>query len=477
MVFAAPVFLILFLPIVLLGSVFLRGRVRNFWIFALSVVFYAWGGVEYAVLLLLSTVVNFLLGFLVDEHTVKGQGWRRFFCVVAVIYNLSFLVYFKYAGFLLRNVSTMLGWFGKSGMIEIPQITLPIGISFFTFQILSYVVDVYRKEVPVQRNIINLGMYIFLFPQLIAGPIVRYADVRKEIENPSLSAENFRAGFLRFVLGLSKKVLISNSLASIADQAFAAVQEIGIVDAWVGIIAYALHIYFDFSAYSDMAIGLGRCMGFTFQENFNYPYISTSIKEFWRRWHISLSTWFRDYVYIPLGGNRRGSFKTYRNLMIVFLLTGVWHGAEWTYILWGVFHGVFLLIERMGFGKWLERRNVIVRWMYTMLVVLLGWVFFRAESLASALAYIAKMFDVRNANGITLLTLTHMQQFSMVFGVIFSAPLLRWLKEKSEKWFAKGKLCAPLLMVVQDAAMLFLLVLSLSFLAGTGYNPFIYFKF
>lgn len=479
MVFASPVFLIFFLPIVLLGSCLLRGKIRNLWIFAASIIFYAWGGTSYTILLLVSTVVNYLLGLAVDKEIVKKGLIRKLFCGIAVVWNLGILIFFKYLNFAVDNILKFFDLINFEVNWDVPVIALPIGISFFTFQILSYVIDVYRGDVKSQKNPINVGMYIFLFPQLIAGPIVRYVDIQKEIECPNISVENFRAGFIRFVVGLGKKVIIANSMGAMADEAFNNPELLDMPTAWIGMIAYMLQIYYDFSAYSDMAIGLGSCMGFTFLENFNYPYISKSIKEFWRRWHISLSTWFRDYIYIPLGGSKKGKYKTFRNLLIVFFTTGLWHGASWNFIVWGLYYGLFLLLERTeAFQKIYAKCGDIWKRVYTLLVVMIGWVFFRAETLSAAGAYLKELvsFDFSNWNRIPMAG-GNSQWIYMCIAIIFSGPIMLKIKEVFAKAQNKGGNLGTVLLVAQDICVIAILFLCMSYLASSGFNPFIYFKF
>lgn len=479
MVFASPIFLIYFLPITLLGSCLLRGKFRNVWIFLMSVLFYTWGGTSYAILLLISTVVNYALGLVVDRKIVKKDRIRKVFCGISVLWNLGILVFFKYLNFLVDNLLAFFDFINYKVDWNVPEIALPIGISFFTFQIMSYVIDVYRGDVESQKNPINVGMYIFLFPQLIAGPIVRYIDIQKEIDNPKITVENFRGGFIRFVVGLGKKVIIANSMGAMADVAFTDLALLDMPTAWIGIIAYSLQIYYDFSAYSDMAIGIGRCMGFTFLENFNYPYISKSIKEFWRRWHISLSTWFRDYIYIPLGGSRKGKYKTYRNLLIVFFTTGLWHGASWNFVVWGLYYGLFLLFERSEiFQRIYTKCGDGWKRVYTLLVVMVGWVFFRAESLSAAGNYLKELvsFDFSNWNRM-LMAGGNSQWIYMGIAIVFSAPLMCKIKAFFEKARAKSEKLRALVMVGQDICVVALLFLCMSYLASSGFNPFIYFKF
>ena len=391
---------------------------------------------------------------------------------VSLLLTLSFLFYYKYAVFAVANINR---FFGSS--LPIPQIVLPIGISFFTFQSMSYVIDVYRREIPAQKNPLKLALYVSLFPQLIAGPIVRYVDVYKQIDARSVNLEKFASGVQRFIVGLGKKVLLANILGETADKIFAMQYgEITAATAWLGAVCYTMQIYFDFSGYSDMAIGLGRMFGFEFLENFRLPYISTSITEFWRRWHISLSTWFRDYVYIPLGGNRRGN--VYIHLLIVFVLTGFWHGAAWNFLFWGLWHGFFLILERVVRAKIKMKISVPspLKWLYAMLVVLLGWVLFRADSLSQAWLYLRTMFGAAEYGFIPFDTIYYLDNRTLAMLIVaafVSSPLPQKIAARLGRC-AKGQAA---ILVAQKASLLALLFASIVFIANSSYNPFIYFRF
>ena len=367
MVFSSSLFLFGFLPVVLAIYFFSHNRYRNLVLLIASLFFYAWGEPRNVLVMLASILINYLLGLGIE----KASKQKKLFLILSVLYNIGVLFYFKYLNFAGSIWESLTGQ-----TLNMKTIVLPIGISFFTFQIMSYVIDVYRGNVPAQKNLINLALYISLFPQLIAGPIVRYIDVEAQIKQRESTWDGAYVGVKRFAIGFAKKVLIADQLATLADTVFAGGNYPSMLSHWIGIIAYTLQIYYDFSGYSDMAIGLGKIFGFDFLENFNYPYISRSIKEFWRRWHISLSSWFRDYLYIPLGGNRKGKVRTYINLIIVFFVTGLWHGASFNFIVWGLYYAVFLVIERLGFGKRLEKLPRIIQHVYTLLVVVIGWVFF-----------------------------------------------------------------------------------------------------
>ncbi|MFV0465970.1 MAG: MBOAT family O-acyltransferase [Lachnospiraceae bacterium] len=440
--------------------------IKNSVLLFASLVFYAWGGVQYLIVLLVLILINFLVG-----KKISTTKHRKSFLALGVGVNLLTLGFFKYFNFFIANIEFVLSKVsGQVVDLNMPYIPLPIGISFFIFQIMSYLIDVYRNDVPVQKNIEKLALYIMMFPQLIAGPIVRYADVNVSVEQRSTTLTQFEQGIQRFILGFFKKVLIANSMGSMADIVFSLNGQFSTVYAWLGAICYSLQIFFDFSAYSDMAIGLGHVFGFHFNENFNYPYISKSIQEFWRRWHISLSTWFKDYVYIPLGGSRKGEGRTYINLFIVFLLTGFWHGAAWQFVIWGLYHGVFLIIERLGLGKVLKKGPRFISHFYALFVVIIGWVFFRADNISIALNYIKNMlvFNIGNLQERTVvLGLNNIFFFSLILGLLLCTPV--------KNLFRNVK-------IIQNETLrrIFYLALwctSVIYMVGLSYNPFIYFKF
>ncbi|MEG2678982.1 MAG: MBOAT family O-acyltransferase, partial [Oscillospiraceae bacterium] len=389
MVFSSLNFLFLFLPALFLVYYCVPAACRNgrnFVLLIFSLFFYAYGGPPFLLLMLISITMNYLFGLLVVSANPRRC---KAFMILSVVFNLGLLAWFKYAVFAAVNLNAL------GVLIPIPEITLPIGISFFTFQGMSYVLDVYRKDAPSQRNPLRVALYISLFPQLVAGPIVRYTTVENEIQNRKETLEEFSKGSIRFLFGLAKKMLLANALGQIADGAFGMpIPQLSTAVAWVGVIAYTGQIYFDFSAYSDMAIGLGHMFGFRFLENFNYPYIATSITDFWRRWHISLSSWFRDYVYIPLGGNRGGTCKHIRNLLIVWMLTGFWHGAAWTFLCWGLYYAVLLIGERYLWGKRLARLPAAFKHLYTMFFVVLGWGLFRSVDISYAIGLLGALFGL-----------------------------------------------------------------------------------
>ncbi|MGI6227946.1 MAG: MBOAT family O-acyltransferase, partial [Peptococcales bacterium] len=422
MVFSSTLFIFLFLPVVLGVYYLIRDNLKNYFLTIASLFFYAWGEPRLIFVMLLLIIFNYYIGLLLGKYSRN-----KFLLGFAVLINLSFLIFYKYINFIVGNLNLIRNLF-NGDLIVIEPIVLPIGISFFTFQALSYVIDVYRGNCPIQKNPINIALYISLFPQLIAGPIVRYYDIAQQIVNRNTEFKDIYYGIQRFIIGLSKKVLIANKVANVADEIFSMpVEGLTVSLTWLGIICYTLQIYFDFSGYSDMAIGLGRLFGFKFLENFNYPYISSSIKEFWRRWHISLSNWFRDYVYIPLGGSRCNRVKLFRNLIIVFFLTGLWHGASWNFIIWGLWHGLFLIIERIKVSTLDIKKINPLKHIYTLIVVMIGWVFFRADSLPHALKYIGTMFGFVSGqvNDIGVFLLLDAEiMLIIIIGIIASTPFL-----------------------------------------------------
>ncbi|MHB8788722.1 MAG: MBOAT family O-acyltransferase [Desulfobulbaceae bacterium] len=481
MVFSSIIFLFLFLPLTLLLHLLAGRRLRNTLLLAVSLVFYAWGEGVYVLLMVGSITLNYLFGLLIGRaRTEEGQ---KALLALAVVLNLLPLFYFKYTVFVLGNVARVFALLHIDQALPLDPIHLPIGISFFTFQALSYVVDVYRKSVAPQKNILDMGLFIALFPQLIAGPIVRYHDIAAQLKKRAVSVEDFALGAERFVHGLGKKVLLANPMGAMADRIFA----LPIIDlssgaAWIGIICYSLQIYFDFSGYSDMAIGLGRMFGFHFLENFNYPYISRSIREFWRRWHISLSNWFRDYLYIPLGGNRKGPGRTGMNLVMVFFLCGFWHGASWNFIIWGLCHGFFLVLERGRLGEMLNRSPLWLQNLYTLLVVANAWVFFRAETLEHGLRYLGVMYGMGGAPAVyPFVAISLDPEFFTILALAFlvATPvypaLVRSLRQACDT--APGNFLAPAAPAVRLCILCLLLLLSSMNLATGAYNPFIYFRF
>ena len=426
MIFSSVAFLFYFLPVALIlyYGLFFSNPLKNGILLILSLIFYAWGEPKFVLLMILSIVVNYFLALIIDIIRDK-KSLAKFFLLISCIYNLGMLFIFKYLTFVIRNINKY-----QNNPITVPNMVLPIGISFFTFQALSYVIDVYRKSGVVQKNPFYVGLYISFFPQLVAGPIVKYSTIAEQIKNRKETWEKFSVGTCRFITGLGKKVLISNSMAIVADRIFgmSEISPIAASLAWIGSIAYTLQIFYDFSGYSDMAIGMGLMFGFKFEENFNYPYISKSISEFWRRWHISLGSWFKDYVYFPLGGSRvSNKDKMIRNLLVVWLLTGIWHGAEWTFIVWGLLNFVFIALEKIISFEKIENIGIF-KHIYTLFLVNLGWVIFRSLNLYEAGKYISYMFGLSYNGFFSDYTLMFIKEYSVFFilGIVFSTPIAKY---------------------------------------------------
>ncbi|MHC1695701.1 MAG: MBOAT family protein [Eubacteriales bacterium] len=472
MLFSSVSFLLFFMPCLLLAYFIIPKRLRgmrNLVLLSFSLAFYACGGPKYLALMLLSIAINYACGLLCAPS--RGSGTRRAGLVLAVVLNLGLLGWFKYAGFLSGIAQSLYAAFPTV------EVLLPIGISFYTFQGMSYVFDVYRADTPVQKNPLKLALYVALFPQLIAGPIVRYTTVADEIDVREESLSDFSGGVQRFMLGFGKKMLLANAAGEIADAVFGMdFRILTTATAWIGALAYTAQIYFDFSAYSDMAIGLGRMFGFHFLENFNYPYIAKSITDFWRRWHISLSTWFRDYVYIPLGGNRCGTLKQIRNILVVWMLTGMWHGAAWNFIVWGLWFGLFLLGEKYLWGKLLAKAGAFVGHIYTLLIVILSWVLFRAPDLSCAVRYAGVMFGAGASGAADGSSYYYLAQYwpEWILFVLASLPIASVLKKLTQR-------DKPVLSLAGDwgakAFALLVFVLGYMKLVAGSFNPFIYFRF
>ena len=469
MVFSSNIFLFFFLPIFLIAYFVTPRNWRNYTLLLFSLVFYAYGAPDFVFLLVGECVLNY---FLVKYMAKVGKG-KKLLCAISIVLSLGMLLYFKYANFFLENYNAVLGWF-QHEPVTWRKIALPIGISFFTFQSLTYTLDVYRGVTPPSKKLTDYVLYIMMFPQLIAGPIVKYNTVAAQLVSRTSTMEDRAVGFYRFVLGLSKKVLIANTLAIYADKVFNhSLVDLSSGTAWLGILAYTMQIYFDFSGYSDMAIGLGKMMGFTFPENFNDPYTSRSISEFWRRWHITLGAFMKEYLYIPLGGNRRSTARTYLNLGIVFLCSGFWHGAAWNFVLWGVFHGLFIILDRVFLLNLLKKIGKIPSVIFTFFIVNLGWVLFRADTLAHAGSYYQTLFAFRGGNTYpvdTQLTVT------LILALVFSfLTLTPWGQKLQDTIFAEHY--SKRLSWVMFALCLVLLVLSAGALCVSDFNPFIYFRF
>ena len=461
MVFSSAIFLFLFLPATLLCYYIVTPRDRNTLLLLASLFFYSWGEPINILVMLISIVANWASAIFIKKYE-KKENLQSICFFLAIALNLGLLFYFKYIDFVISNINNLFH-------TSIPQanVALPIGISFFTFQALSYIIDVKRNNIPVQKNLLHLGLYISFFPQLIAGPIVRYIDIYEQINNRKINIQKLNEGCIRFMAGFSKKVLVADQLAPYVDKIFIN-HGISAPSAWLGIIAYALQIYFDFSGYSDMAIGLGKMFGFDFLENFNYPYISKSVKEFWRRWHISLSQWFRDYVYIPLGGSRCEKKRILFNLFAVWSLTGFWHGASWNFIFWGLYYFVFLVLERSPFGKVLEKSPNIIQHIYTILVFLVGWVFFRETGLEEALVYIQNLFTTNESVWVDFIYIIDEKFiFCILIGILFSTPIIPFVKKKIN----------PKIEVVFTGITYITFIVAIAFLLGVGFSPFLYFRF
>ncbi len=466
MVFSSIVFLYIFLPIMLLVYFVVPSKFKNAVMILASLVFFAWGEIRYIFIMLVLAVMDFTCGKQITKYQ-DNKKKKIFFLMINVVVNLGILFFFKYADFIITNINNLTGL-----SIPLLNIPLPIGVSFNTFQSLSYVIDVYRGTVKCEKSFYNYLTYTTLFPQIIAGPIVRYETVDEELETKNISLDNFSKGMKRFIIGLGKKVLIANSVGALWNTIETGnYSELSMLFAWIGIISFALQIYFDFSGYSDMAIGLAQIFGMKFDENFNYPYISKSITEFWRRWHITLGSWFRDYVYIPLGGNRRGFAIQIRNILIVWFLTGAWHGASWNFILWGLYFGTILILEKLFLLKLLEKLPKIIRHIYSIVIILIGWAIFAFEDLARVGEYIKAMFT--NSNLWDSEALYYLQNYGLLIliGALCSVPLWKKLKEKIDSKNSKA------LEFITTLGYVAIFILSTASLVTSSFNPFLYFRF
>lgn len=470
MVFNSLVFLFLFLPLALFFYFISNDRFKNYVLLIFSLLFYAWGEPKYIFLMLLSIFVNYILSIKISNNDRSKLFWF----IISIVYNIGILAVFKYAHFIVSNINYIIhaNW-------TVPDISLPLGISFYTFQIISYIIDVYRDDAQVQKNVFDLALYISLFPKLISGPIVQYRTIDVQIKKRKHSIDKFAVGVERVVIGLAKKVILSNQLGIIADSFFnSQISNLSVSGAWLGALCYTLQIYYDFSGYSDIAIGLGKMIGFDFMENFNYPYISQSASEFWRRWHISLGSWFRDYVYIPLGGSRVTFMVQCRNLLIVWFLTGLWHGANWTFILWGLYYGVIIIAEKSLWGKLLNKLPKIVRHIYSVFVIMIGWVIFRSENIIQAKEFIKAMMNLNHHPLYDNLFLMYISnsEFLLIFSVILAIPvvpkliaLIRGINKK----FMDNKIAY----ILYSVFLMSLMLVIVSFLVNSTYQPFLYFKF
>ena len=467
MLFSSIGFLYYFLPSVLLLYFISPKRFKNLVLLGSSLFFYWWGEPKYLFLMVSTILLSYVHGILIDKF--RGETFSKVFLISSVATSIALLGFFKYADFMIKNANALLG-----SNVPLLKLALPIGISFYTFQTLSYTIDVYRGDAKVQKSLVNLATYVVLFPQLIAGPIVRYTTVEEELDQRTHSFENFAYGVNRFVLGLAKKVLLANALGELCD-IFRDSREKSVLFFWMYAIAFSLHIYFDFSGYSDMAIGLGRMFGFHFLENFNYPYMSKSITEFWRRWHMSLSTWFRDYVYIPMGGNRVKKSRQLFNIFVVWMLTGFWHGAEWNFIVWGLFFAFFLLLENLWMGKYLAKAPSVLCRAYVLLVVAFSFVIFNANGMKEAVSDIAAMLGTQGYPFITSETLYYLQSYALVIilAVIGSTPIVKVAIKRLRQYPAARRI----LNVSEPVVMVMFLLTITAYLVDGSFNPFLYFRF
>lgn len=485
MVFSSVTFLFYFLPIFLIVYFFLPKKVvfKNAWFLLVSLVFYFWGESVYILVLLASIIFNYTFGILLSKNSKKKDFWL----VIGIICNLTILIAYKYSPFIVENYINLLNVdISKKSLLRVFQnIHLPLGISFFTFQGMSYLIDVYRNDAKVEKKLANVALYIAMFPQLIAGPIVRFKEISEAIQKRSVTTSKLVHGINLFIIGMSYKLLLANTLAVPADKIYAlSATQLSFSLSWIGTLAYTLQIYFDFCGYSTMAVGLGLMLGIKFPKNFSFPYISKSITEFWRRWHITLSQWFRDYLYIPLGGNRKGNYRTYFNLILVFVLCGIWHGASWAFLIWGIYHGLFLVIERLGLKKWLNRLPQVIQHSYTLLIVMIGWVFFRAETFDKAFYFIKTMFGFGKGSESILYTSEVLQNnvvIAFILGSFLSTPIIN-------RFFFKNKKDWESLMDISKmpelkstlswySIIIILWLFCMLSLVNQTYNPFIYFRF
>ena len=465
MLFTSISFLYYFLPALIIIYFIAPKKYKNIILLIASLLFYLYGEPKYVFLMIAEIIIAYIGAILIDKYKNQSKN----ILITTLFIHVFLLIIFKYTDFIIQAINDI-----SNANIKLLNIALPIGISFYTFQIISYVIDVYNGKVKVQKNIINLATYVSLFPQLVAGPIVRYQTVEKELDDRVHSFNNFAYGIRRFFIGLAKKVLIANALGELCNKAFA-LNETTIIFYWIFGISYMLQLYFDFSAYSDMAIGLGRIFGFNFPENFNYPYISKSITEFWRRWHISLSTWFKDYVYIPLGGNRDGKYKQIRNILIVWLLTGIWHGANWTFLIWGLLFGIILIIEKIFLNKFMEKLPSFIRRIYVLFIVMILFIIFNSDNMSVALTNIKGLFGMNGEVFINDYTLHYLKSYLpvLIIALLGSTPFIKILIDK----LRKNKYVNNIINILEPILIVVILVVVTSYLIDNSYNPFLYFRF
>ena len=465
MLFTSISFLYYFLPALIIIYFITPKKYKNIILLIASLLFYFYGEPKYVFLMIAEIIIAYIGAILIDKYKNQSKN----ILITTLFIHVFLLIIFKYTDFIIQTINDI-----SNANIKLLNIALPIGISFYTFQIISYVIDVYNGKVKVQKNIINLATYVSLFPQLVAGPIVRYQTVEKELDDRVHSFNNFAYGIRRFSIGLAKKVLIANALGELCTKAFV-LNETTVIFYWIFGISYMLQLYFDFSAYSDMAIGLGRIFGFNFPENFNYPYISKSITEFWRRWHISLSTWFKDYVYIPLGGNRDGKYKQIRNILIVWLLTGIWHGANWTFLIWGLLFGIILIIEKIFLNKFMEKLPSFIKRIYVLFIVMILFIIFNAENMSVALTNIKGLFGMNGEVFVNDYTLHYLKSYLplLIISLFGATPFIKTLIDK----LRKNKYANNIINILEPILIVMILVVVTSYLIDNSYNPFLYFRF
>ena len=465
MLFTSISFLYYFLPALIIIYFITPKKYKNIILLIASLLFYLYGEPKYVFLMIAEIIIAYIGAILIDKYKNQSKN----ILITTLFIHIFLLIIFKYTDFIIKTINDI-----SNANIKLLNIALPIGISFYTFQIISYIIDVYNGKVKVQKNIINLATYVSLFPQLVAGPIVRYQTVEKELDDRVHSFNNFAYGIRRFTIGLAKKVLIANALGELCTKAFV-LNETTVIFYWIFGISYMLELYFDFSAYSDMAIGLGRIFGFNFPENFNYPYISKSITEFWRRWHISLSTWFKDYVYIPLGGNRNGIYKQIRNILIVWLLTGIWHGANWTFLIWGLLFGIILIVEKIFLNKFMEKLPSFIRRIYVLFIVMILFIIFNSENMQVALTNIKGLFGMNGEVFVNDYTLHYLKSYLpvLIIALLGSTPLIKILIDK----LRKNKYVNNIINILEPILIVMILFVVTSYLIDNSYNPFLYFRF
>lgn len=469
MVFSSLLFIFFFLPATLLVYYLCPFKISNLILLVSSMLFYFWGEPKYLVIMIFSTLFNYIAGIIISKCQIQhAENKAKIVLIISIIINLGVLVLFKYSNFLIENINHVF-----NGNISPLNIVLPIGISFYTFQTMSYTIDVYKKEIDAQKKFVTFAAFVTMFPQLIAGPIVQYKDINSQLESRKITLDDFSYGIYRFVQGLSKKVLLANNIGLIWEQISSSnFLDLSMGEAWLGAIAFSFQIYFDFSGYSDMAIGLGEMFGFHFKENFNYPYCSCSITEFWRRWHISLGTWFREYVYIPLGGNRKGVYRQLINIFIVWFLTGFWHGANWNFIIWGLYFGILLVLEKLFVLRWLSFFPKLIKHIYTLFFIIISWVIFAISDTGQLVEYLKAMINFNQITNSSFLYYIESNYVLLTVCIIFSLGIINSSKTIFRKQMNNG-----FLLVIKTTSLLVLFIINISFLVGDTYNPFLYFRF